>query len=61
MREACARHGVPLLAAAIQFALRHPAVASVIVGARTCAEITADAAAADVQIPDELWSELATL
>lgn len=61
MRGVCARHGVPLLAAAIQFALRHPAVASVIVGARTRAEITADAAAADVRIPDELWSELAAL
>lgn len=61
MRDACARHGVTLVAAAIQFALRHPAVSSVVVGARTPAEITADAAAADVHVPDQLWSELTEL
>lgn len=61
MRDACARHGVTLVAAAIQFALRHPAVTSVLVGARTAAEITADVAAVDVHVPDELWSELALL
>ena len=61
MRDACARHGVTLVAAAIQFALRHPAVTSVLVGARTAAEITADVAAVDMHVPDELWSELALL
>ncbi len=61
MREACACHGVTLVAAALQFALRHPAVSSVVIGARTAAEITADAAAADVHVPSELWSELAGL
>ena len=60
MRDACARHGVQLVAAAIQFALRHPAVSSVIVGARTAAEISADVAAADAPIPDDRWSELDT-
>jgi D-threo-aldose 1-dehydrogenase len=61
MRDACSRHGVSLLAAAIQFALRHPAVSSVVVGARTAAEIGADSAAAEVHVAEELWSELDTL
>ena len=42
MRDACARYGVPLPAAALQFTLRHPAVTAAVVGARTAEEITAD-------------------
>jgi len=58
LSEACARRGVPLAAAAIQFPLRHPAVVSVVVGARSAAEIEDDARLLDVAIPDELWPEL---
>jgi len=54
----CARHGIPLAAAALQFAPRHPAVRSVVVGARTPAEIEEDARLLDVTIPSELWLEL---
>ena len=35
----CERHGVPLKAAALQFILAHPAIASVIPGARSLAEV----------------------
>ena len=35
LEAACARHVVPLAAAAIQFPLRHPAVESILVGARS--------------------------
>ncbi len=42
IRAVCARHGVPIGAAAVRFALRHPAVTAVVVGARTAAEITED-------------------
>jgi D-threo-aldose 1-dehydrogenase len=55
----CARHGVPLAAAAIQFPLRHPAVHSVIVGARSAAEIRGDASLLELEIPHSLWAELA--
>jgi D-threo-aldose 1-dehydrogenase len=55
----CARHGVPLAAAAIQFPLRSPAVASVVVGARSAAEVTEDVRLLDVAVPAELWDELA--
>src|SRR4029079_4205428 len=39
LAEVCPRHGVPLRAVALQFPLGHPAVASVLVGARTAAEM----------------------
>ena len=42
MRNACARHGIPLPATALQFTLRHPAVTAAVVGARTPEEITFD-------------------
>ena len=59
LRAACARHGVPLAAAALRFTLRHPAVTAAVVGARSAAEITADAGYLDAPIPDALWTELA--
>ena len=54
----CARHGVPLAAAALQFPLAHPAVASVIPGARSAAEITANIAHMAHPIPAGLWTDL---
>ncbi|MEU2432462.1 aldo/keto reductase [Streptomyces sp. NPDC007861] len=53
------RHGVPLRAAALRFPLRHPAVASVLVGARSAEEIEDAAAMRAVPVPDALWAELA--
>ena len=58
MRAACERHGVGLAAAAIQFALNHPAVCSVVIGARSAAEVHADVGDAQVTIPRALWDEL---
>ena len=58
MRAACERHGVGLAAAAIQFALNHPAVCSVVIGARSAAEVRADVGDAQVTIPRALWDEL---
>jgi D-threo-aldose 1-dehydrogenase len=57
----CARHAVPLAAAALQFPLRFAAVRTVLVGARSGAEIGEDADLLDHPIPDELWDELRTL
>jgi D-threo-aldose 1-dehydrogenase len=54
----CARHGVPAGAAALQFPLAHPAVASVIPGARSAAEQAENAAWARRPIPADLWAEL---
>jgi D-threo-aldose 1-dehydrogenase len=54
----CARHGVPLEAAAIQFPLRNPAVTTVLVGCRSAAEVEEDLRLADLELPEELWDEL---
>jgi D-threo-aldose 1-dehydrogenase len=59
LRELCALHGVPLAAAAVQFPLRHPAVVTVLIGCRTPAEVAEDVRLAEMDVPDELWSELA--
>jgi D-threo-aldose 1-dehydrogenase len=54
----CARHGVPLNAAALQFPLHHPAVASVIPGAVSRAEVAANVSAMRHDIPPAFWAEL---
>jgi D-threo-aldose 1-dehydrogenase len=58
MRDACARYGVPLAAAALQFTLRHPAVTAAVVGLRSPEEVTADISYLSTPIPDALWAEL---
>ncbi|MFE2429208.1 aldo/keto reductase [Streptomyces sp. NPDC059373] len=52
------RHGVPLRAAALGFPLDHPAVASVLVGARSPYEIQDAAAMLRHPVPDALWDDL---
>jgi D-threo-aldose 1-dehydrogenase len=54
----CERHQVPLKAAALQFILAHPAIASVIPGARSVAEVEENARMVELAIPDALWSDL---
>lgn len=54
----CTQHNVPLNVAAIQFPYRHPAVTSIVMGADTPAQISANLAALRVEIPAQLWSEL---
>jgi D-threo-aldose 1-dehydrogenase len=55
----CARHGVPIGAAAIRFVLRHPAVTAVAVGARTAAQISQDVTYLAAEVPEDLFTELA--
>ena len=57
----CARHGVPMRAAAIQFPLAHPAVACVITGARTAEEIAGNERMLRVDASSDLWAELRSL
>jgi len=59
LAAACARHGVALPAAALQFPLRHRAVTSIVVGARTPAEVVQNATHLATEIPSALWAELA--
>ncbi len=59
LRTVCARYGVPLAAAAVQFPSRHPAVASVLAGCRSPAEVEEDVRLFELNLPDDLWQELA--
>jgi D-threo-aldose 1-dehydrogenase len=59
IREMCARHDVPLPAAALRFPLRHPAVTTVLVGCRTPDEVADDVRLSTLDVPDALWEALA--
>jgi len=54
----CAEFDVPLRAAALQFPRAHPAVACVLVGARTVAELEDNLAQARHPIPRAFWEAL---
>ncbi|NUB45283.1 aldo/keto reductase [Fertoebacter nigrum] len=54
----CAGHAVRMVDAAFQFALRHPAVVSVIPGGQGLAEMASNVAASRARIPSELWAAL---
>lgn len=56
--KVCERHGVPLKAAALQFPLAHPAVASVLTGVRSAAEFQENERLFRLSIPDDMWREL---
>jgi D-threo-aldose 1-dehydrogenase len=59
LERVCQAHDVPLKAAAIQFPLAHPAVATVLTGARDVRELTENLAMMEYDIPDALWDDLA--
>lgn len=54
----CAAHGVPLKAAALQFPLHHPCVASVIPGISKAGELDENLRMLRTSIPDALWRDL---
>lgn len=54
----CSRHGVALAAAALQFPLSHPAVASVVTGMGRPDEAAANLAHCRAPIPAAFWEEL---
>lgn len=58
IEAACARHGVPLGAAALQFPLAHPAVAAVIPGPNSPEQVQRNLEWMRAPIPRDLWSEL---
>lgn len=57
----CAGHGVPPGAAALQFSMRDPRVASTICGVSKPERVAETIAWAQFPVPDELWDELAAL
>ena len=60
IRRMCESHGVDPRAAALQYPLRHPAVAAVIPGVWAVSEVEANLDLIAADIPDALWRDLAT-
>lgn len=58
LEAVCAAHGVALAAAALQFPLAHPCVASVIPGMASKAEVESNLARFATVIPPALWHDL---
>ncbi len=58
LADVCESHGVSLPAVAVQFALGHPAVATVCIGARSAEQVERNAALFSVDIPAALWKQL---
>jgi D-threo-aldose 1-dehydrogenase len=54
----CARHGVRLPTAALQFPLGHPAVASVVIGTRAPHEVAMNVETFAPDVPADFWAEL---
>ena len=58
VQATCEAHGVSMAAAALQFPLAHPAVATIIPGAKSPAEAAENADRLAVPIPPALWADL---
>ena len=58
LQAACARHAVPMHAAALQFPRAHPAVRTLVIGANNPAEFQAALDGLDAPIPAALWTDL---
>lgn len=54
----CRRHGVSIAAAALQFPLAHPAIASVVAGMATPKEVQANLNNCATALPKAFWQEL---
>jgi D-threo-aldose 1-dehydrogenase len=54
----CARHNVALQTAALQFPFGHPAIATIIPGTRSVAELEANIAFFEQETPAAFWEEL---
>jgi len=61
LKEIADRHGITLRAAALAFCAAHPAVASVLTGARSAAEVTDGAEQFATPVPDAFWKEAGVL
>jgi D-threo-aldose 1-dehydrogenase len=58
MQEICSRYDVPLAAAALQFSVREPRIASTVVGVSAAERVEQTLGLLRHPIPDELWAEL---
>ncbi len=61
MDRCCAKRGIPLSAAALQFSTRDPRISSTVVGVSRPDRIDETLALYQTPVPDELWEELGQL
>jgi D-threo-aldose 1-dehydrogenase len=61
MEAACARHGVPLAAAGLQFSMRDPRITSTVVGVTRPDHVDDILRNAMTTVPEALWAELQPL
>jgi len=54
----CAGYGTSIRRAALRFAMAHPAVVTVLLGAANPEEVTANVADAEAEVPEGLWRDL---
>ena len=54
----CAAHGTSIRRAALHFAMAHPAVVTVVLGAANPGEVAANVADAEQAVPAALWRDL---
>jgi D-threo-aldose 1-dehydrogenase len=59
LRKVCARHGVELPVAALQFPLREPAVHSIVLGGSRREQVRENVERLRVPVPPALWDDLA--
>lgn len=58
IQQICQEYAVPIQAAAIQFPLRHPAIASVVIGTRSAERMQENIDFLHYKIPEQLWEAL---
>lgn len=58
LRGVCDDHGVPLAAAAIRFPIRHPAVTSVVIGAKDPGQLEQNVDWFGQEFSESIWSDL---
>ena len=57
----CAKHNVPLAAAALQFSMRDPRIASTLLGITRPERVSETVRLAETPVPDAVWKELMSL
>jgi D-threo-aldose 1-dehydrogenase len=58
LHEVCAKHAVPLRAAALQFPLRHPVVTRVVAGGVTPGQVRENARLIATPLPEAFWADI---
>ena len=61
LEHVCARHQVPLKAAAAQFVRQHPAIHTLVLGIESVVQLIDTLSTFDVSIPAEFWHDLKAL